>query len=429
MAELLVTKHWGEPDCHTLESYLQQGGYEGLRKALTMTPEDITEEVKKSVIRGRGGARFPTGLKWSFIPKNTKKPIYLAVNADEGEPGTFKDRLLMENTPHMMLEGIAITCYAIRAKECFIYIRGEYAVPIQRVTQAVEEAERAGYLGENILGTKLSIKTIIMKGAGAYICGEETGMLSSMEGKKGFPKLKPPFPAVSGLYQCPTIVNNVETLAYLPYIINLGGEAFAAMGSPKNGGLALFCMSGHVKQPKVLELPMGTTLREMIYTHCGGIRGDRELKAVIPGGSSSAVLTPDQIDVRMDSESLAALGTMLGSAGIVVMDETTCMVRVTRNIADFYAHESCGQCTPCREGCDWMAKILRNIERGKGKSEDLQTILNICDNMVGKTICVFADGAAMPLASLVKKFRHEFLEHLEGKCGVRNGIRSEVSHA
>jgi NADH-quinone oxidoreductase subunit F len=410
VAERLVTKHWGTPNGHALDAYLAQGGYESLRRALGMAPEAVTEEVKKSVIRGRGGARFPTGLKWSFVPKNSGKPVYLVVNADEGEPGTFKDRQLMEQTPHMLVEGIAIAAHAIGAKECFVYIRGEYTVPIARVRQALAEAEAAGHLGH--------VKTVVVIGAGAYICGEETGLLSSIEGKKGHPKLKPPFPAVSGLYKCPTVVNNVETLAYLPHILKAGGEAFAAMGSPKNGGVALYCVSGHVKRPGVLELPMGTTLREMIFGHCGGIRGDRELKAVIPGGSSSAVLTPDQIDVKMDSESLAALGTMLGSAGIVVMDDTTCMVRTCRNIAEFYAHESCGQCTPCREGCDWMARLLRNVEHGRGTPKDLDVVLSICDNMAGKTICVFADGAAMPVSSFVKKFRDEFLEHLEGRCRV-----------
>ena len=292
-------------------------------------------------------------------------------------------------------------------------------MPTQRVRDAVASAEAAGYIGEHATApTGVPVKVIVMMGAGAYICGEETGLLSSIEGKKGHPKLKPPFPAVEGLYKCPTIVNNVETLAYLPHILAVGGEAYAAMGSPQNGGVALYCISGHVKKPGVLEVPMGTTLRSMIYDHCGGIRGDRQLKAVVPGGSSSAVLTPDQIDVKMDVESLRGLGTMLGSAGVMVMDDTTCMVRIARNTADFYAHESCGQCTPCREGCDWIAKLMRNIEAGKGKPSDLDTILSICDNMSGKTICVFADGAAMPLAAFVKKFRSEFLEHLEGKCCV-----------
>ncbi len=418
MSDLLLTKHWGEPDNHTLEAYRRQGGYTSLRKAIGMKPEQVTEEVKASLLRGRGGARFSTGLKWSFVPKNTGKPVYLVVNADEGEPGTFKDRQIMTECPHAMLEGIAMAAYAIGAKECFIYIRGEYTVPIARVKAALAEAEAAGYLGDNVLGSGFGFKTIVVMGAGAYICGEETGLLSSIEGKKGHPKLKPPFPAVSGLYKCPTVVNNVETLAYLPYIFQVGSAAFAAMGSPKNGGVALYCISGHVKKPGVIEVPMGTTLRSMIYDHCGGIRGDRQLKGVIPGGSSSAVLTPDQIDVKMDAESLQGLGSMLGSGGVIVMDETTCMVRVARNTADFYAHESCGQCTPCREGCDWIAKLMRDIEAGKGKPADLDTILSICNNMAGKTICVFADGAAMPLSAFVKKYRSEFLEHMEGRCSV-----------
>ena len=416
--ELMLTKHWGEPGCHTLKAYLAQGGYESLKKALGMSPAEITGEVKKSLLRGRGGARFPTGVKWGFVPKNAGKPVYLVVNGDEGEPGTFKDRWILENSPHAMLEGIAIAAWAIGARECFIYIRGEYAEQMVRVGEAIAEAERGGFLGNGVLGKNFSVHVTVASGAGAYICGEEMGLISSLEGKKGQPRIKPPFPAISGLYQCPTIVNNVETLAYLPYIIRMGGDAFAALGSPKNGGLALYCVSGHVKQPRVLELPMGTPLREIIYTHCGGIRGDRDLKAVIPGGSSAPVLTPDQIDVKMDAESLLALNSMIGSAGVVVMDATTCMVEVARTIADFYAHESCGQCTPCREGTYWIAKLIRGIERGQGQPSDLDKIIDICDKMVGKTVCVFADGAAMPIVALVKKFRHEFEEHLEGRCCV-----------
>lgn len=414
----MVTAHWGEPGCHTIESYLKHGGYDSLKKALAMSPEQVTSEVKKSLLRGRGGARFPTGVKWGFVPKNAGKPVYLVVNGDEGEPGTFKDRWILENSPHMMIEGAAIAAYAIGARECFVYIRGEYAEQTARMREAIAEAERGGFLGPGVLGTGFSVKVTVASGAGAYICGEEMGLISSLEGKKGQPRIKPPFPAVSGLYQCPTIVNNVETLAYLPHIIRIGGEAFAALGSPKNGGLALYCVSGHVKQPGVVELPSGTPLREIIYTHCGGVRGDRALKAVIPGGSSAPVLKPEEIDVKMDAESLLALGSMLGSAGVVVMDDTTCMVEVARTIADFYAHESCGQCTPCREGCFWIAELVRGIERGEGAPEDIDKILDICDKMVGKTVCVFADGAAMPVVGLVRKFRSEFEEHLQGRCCV-----------
>ncbi len=416
MPELLVTKDWGKADCHKLDFYLRQGGYQSLRKALGMRPGEVTDEVKKSALRGRGGARFATGVKWSFIPKQNRKPVYLVVNGDEGEPGTFKDRHIMENCPHMLLEGIAIAAYAIQAKECFIYIRGEYASQIARVRQALAEAQSAGYLGSEVAGSDFGFKVTVAAGGGAYICGEEMGLLSSLEGKKGQPKLKPPFPAISGLYGCPTIINNVETLTYLPHIIRIGGEAFAALGSPRNGGLALYCASGHVKQPKVLELPMGTPLRKIIFDYCGGVRQDRALKAVFPGGSSSPVLLPDQIDVNMDSESLAAAGSMLGSGGIVVMDETTCMVRIARNIADFYAHESCGQCGPCREGCDWIARLLHGIEEGHGKPADVDTILAACARMTGNTVCVFADSAAMPLTSIVSKFRDEFSGHISGKC-------------
>ena len=419
MAEKVLTKHWYQPGCHTLDSYLKQGGYESLKKALAMEPAAVTEEVKKSLLRGRGGARFPTGLKWSFVPKNTGKPVYLVVNADEGEPGTFKDRHIMEQWAHSMVEGIAIAAWAIGSKEAFVYIRGEYSVPIERVKTALAEAEAQGFLKPQAFGSKFQgVKVTVVRGAGAYICGEETGLLSSIEGKKGHPKLKPPFPAVEGLYRCPTVVNNVETLAYLPEILRMGGEAFAALGSPKNGGVALYCVSGHVNRPGVVEAPMGVTLRALIEEYCGGMRDGKKLKAVIPGGSSSSVLLPDQIDVKMDSEGLAALGTMLGSAGVVVLDETTCMVRIARNTADFYAHESCGQCTPCREGVDWIAKLMRGIEAGRGRVEDLDMILTLCGNMAGKTICVFADGAAMPITGFVRKFRHEFLEHLEGRCSV-----------
>jgi len=416
MAELLITRHWGEPGSHTLAAYLAHGGYQALRKALSMTPEAVTEEVKKSVLRGRGGARFPTGLKWTFVPRDSGKPVYLVVNADEGEPGTFKDRHVMERSPHMILEGMAIAAHAIRAREAFFYIRGEYALPAERVGRAIEEAERAGYLGASVFGSPFGLKTTLVRGAGAYICGEETGLLSSVEGGKGHPKLKPPFPAVSGLYGCPTIVNNVETLACLPHIMTLGGEAFAALGCPRNGGLSLFCVSGHVNNPGVFELPLGTRLREIIAGPAGGVRGGRRLKAVLPGGSSTAALTADETDVSMDCESLAALGTMLGSAAIMVMDETACMVRAARVLADFYAHESCGQCTPCREGTDWIARLLRSIEGGRGRPEDLDLILDLCDNMSGKTVCVLADGAAVPVSSIVRKFRGEFLEHLEGRC-------------
>ncbi len=416
MAERLVSRYWGEKGSHTFDFYLTHGGYSGLRRALTLKPEEITDVVRKSAIRGRGGARFPTGVKWAFIPKGNTKPVYLVVNADEGEPGTFKDRHIMEKSPHMLVEGIIIAARAVKAKEAFVYIRGEYAGPAERLKQALAEAEAAGYIGESVAGTEVSLRVSVVMGAGAYICGEETALLTSIEGGKGHPKLRPPFPAVSGLYSCPTIVNNVETLAYLPHIMNMGGEAFAALGSPRNGGLAFYGISGHVKEPGVLELPMGTSLRDMIFTHCGGIRGDRRLKAVLPGGSSSAVLTADEINVKMDSESLAAAGSMLGSGGVIVMDETTCMVRVARNAAHFYASESCGQCSPCREGTAWIARLVASIEKGEGEPSDVDLILNLCERMAGKTICPLADGAVMPIASIVRKFRQEFLEHLDGKC-------------
>jgi NADH-quinone oxidoreductase subunit F len=373
--------------------------------------------VKASGLRGRGGAGFPTGLKWSFLPKQTEKPVYLCVNADESEPGTFKDREIIEYDPHQLLEGIIISAYAIQCHKAFIYIRGEFVFGAKVIERAIEEALAAGYLGKNILGSGFDLDVAVHRGAGAYICGEETGLIESLEGKRAYPRVKPPFPATYGVFGSPTIVNNVETLACVPHIVTRGVDWFKSIGPEKGPGPKLYCVSGHVERPGVYELPMGTSLREILYDHCGGIPGGRRLKAVIPGGSSVPVFTADEIDVPMDFDSVAKAGSLLGSAGIIVMDETTCMVRTLEVIARFYHHESCGQCTPCREGTGWLHKVLRHLEEGTGSEEDLQLLLDISDNMMGNTVCVLADAAAMPTKSFVTKFRAEFLEHVTlGRC-------------
>jgi len=421
MSELVLLRHRGIPDYHTLEVYERHGGYQATRKALTeFKHEQLVELVKSSGLRGRGGAGFPTGLKWSFLPKQTEKPVYLCVNADESEPGTFKDREILEFDPHQMLEGIIITSYAIRCHLAFIYIRGEFVFGAKVLDRAVEEAYAKGYLGNNVLGSGFSLDVVVHRGAGAYICGEETGLIESLEGKRAYPRVKPPFPATYGVFGSPTIVNNVETLACVPHIVSRGADWFKSIGPEKGPGPKLYCVSGHVERPGVYELPMGTSLREILYTHCGGIPGGRKLKAVIPGGSSVPLFTADEIDVPMDFDSVAKAGSLLGSAGIIVMDDTTCMVRTLEVIARFYHHESCGQCTPCREGTGWLHKVLRHLEEGTGREEDLQLLIDISDNMMGNTVCVLADAAAMPTKSFVTKFKDEFAEHVRlGRCPLR----------
>ncbi len=414
--EKILFKYIDVPNQDRIETYLKNGGYCALDKAIkTMTPEEITEEVIKSNLRGRGGAGFPTGRKWSFLPKGLTKPVYLTVNADESEPGTFKDRELMERDPHQVIEGTLITAYAIKCKTAFIYIRGEFAYAARQLNRAIEEARAKGFLGKNIFGKGIDIEVIVHRGGGAYICGEETALLTSLEGGKGYPRIKPPFPAVAGLYGCPTIINNVETLSNIPHIVNRGGAWFASIGTPKSTGSKIFCMSGHVNKPGNYEFPMGTPLRELIYEHACGIKDGHNLKAVIPGGSSVPVLTADKIDVHMDFESLAEAGTMLGSAGVMVLDETVCMVRAAYNLARFYQHESCGQCTPCRQGTYWMLAILHRIEHGEGTMEDLDTLLDICDNIEGNTICPLGDAAIPPVRSTIRKFREEYEYHIANK--------------
>lgn len=404
------------PDDDKFDVYVKSGGYTALAKALKeYSPDKLTEEVINSGLRGRGGAGFPTGRKWSFIPKNSGKPVYLCVNADESEPGTFKDRELMLKHPHLVIEGTIISAYAINCNHAFIYIRGEFAEEARQLQKAIEEARIHGYLGNNILGSGFNLNITIYRGGGAYICGEETALMTSLEGGPGYPRVKPPFPAISGLYGCPTIINNVETLCNIPAIVNNGSEWFKSIGTPRSPGSKIFCVSGHVVKPGNYELPMGISLRELLYEHAGGISNDRNLKAVIPGGSSVPILTADKMDVRMDFESLSEAGSMLGSAGVIVMDDATCIVRAAYIISRFYQHESCGQCTPCRQGTLWMNRILYRIEHGKGRQEDLDLLLDICDNIEGNTICPLGDAAVPSVRTSIKLFRDEYEYHINHK--------------
>jgi NADH-quinone oxidoreductase subunit F len=416
--EPVLTSHINEPNSYTLDFYTKnQRGYEGLRKALTQKPNDIIEQVKASGLRGRGGAGFPTGMKWQFVLKDTPKPKYICCNADESEPGTFKDHVLMERNPHLLIEGCAISCYAIGAKVAYIYIRGEF-FHVQQILEAeIEKAYKAGYLGKNILGSGFDCDVSMHRGAGAYEAGEETALIESLEGKRAQPRLKPPFPAVEGLYQCPTAVNNVETLCNVPLILLNGAEWFARLGPEKNGGPKLYCVSGHVKKPGVYEASMNTTLRELIYDYAGGIRGDRQLKAIIPGGSSVPLLLPDQLDTPASFDAIQKAGSLLGSAGLIVLDDSVCMVWLAMNLLHFYRHESCGKCTPCREGCDWLYKLLLRLERGEGQEKDLDLLFGVANNIVGKTLCAFGDAAATPVLTTMKLFRHEYEAHVrEGRC-------------
>ena len=410
----IIRNYVDRPNSYTIGSYLSSGGYSALRKALGMAPEEVTDAVKKSGLRGRGGAGFPAGIKWSFIPPDSKKPVYLCCNADESEPGSFKDREILEKDPHQMIEGIIIACYAIRSHKAYIYIRGEMPYGAKRIQQAIEEAYEHGYLGKNILLSGFDLDMKLYIGAGAYICGEETGLLESIEGKKGEPRPKPPFPAQIGLFGCPTIVNNVETLACVPHIINNGADWFASIGTPRNTGTKIFGLSGHVNKPGLYELPLGINLLELIEEYGEGVIGGRKIKAVSPGGSSSAVFSADELDIAMDFDTVAAARSMLGTAGVTVMDETVSMIKVAQNLAHFYRDESCGQCVQCREGTWWLEKILREIDEGKGSIEHLDIILDACSQMRGTTICALADGCAMPVESIVKKFRDEFEEHIKG---------------
>ena len=397
----------------TLEEYRQNGGYRSLEKALKeMKRPEIIEEVKKSGLRGRGGAGFPTGIKWGFIPKDTQKPVYLVCNADESEPGTFKDRVIIEREPHMLFEGMAIAAYAIGSHTAYIYIRGEFDYGYNVLRERLREAYAAGIMGKNIFGTGYDLNIYLHQNAGMYICGEETSLLESLEGKRGWPRNKPPFPAVEGAFKSPTIVNNVETLANVPYIIWNGADQYAKIGVEKSSGTRLFCISGHVNKPGVYEYPMGITMRQLIYDIAGGIPDGRQLKAVIPGGTSFPLLTPDEIDVSLDFDSLKKYGTSLGSCAVIVMDDAVDMVDACLNVATFYAHESCGQCTPCREGMPWMQKIIRRIKNGNADMGDLDTLMDVAKHIEGHTICPFGEAGAWPVQGFVRKFRHEFEEHI-----------------
>jgi NADH-quinone oxidoreductase subunit F len=415
-----LTEFYHLPEFKGLEGYKKHGGYKDLEKALKMQPQAIIDEVKASGLRGRGGAGFSTGMKWGFLPKNNE-PRFLLCNADEGEPGTFKDRMMMEKAPHQLIEGMIISSFAIGSKKSYIYVRGEYDDSINALEAAIQEAYKAGYLGQNILGSGFDHDMDVYRGAGAYICGEETGMISSLEGLKGQPKLKPPFPAVQGYLKKPTIVNNVETLAVVKYIIRDGAAHYKTFGTEKSTGTKLFSLSGNIVKPGNYEVPLAFPLKDMIYGLGGGFKQGKNLKAVIPGGSSAPVLTAEEsMRANLDYENLAQMGTMLGSGAIIVIDDSNCMVQCLANLTHFYHHESCGQCTPCREGTGWLDKIVHSILSGKGRPQDIELLIKVADNMKGKTICALSDAAALPVLSFVTKFRDEFEYFVrEGKSKVK----------
>jgi NADH-quinone oxidoreductase subunit F len=404
-----------DKDATSIERYLELEGYESAKKALAMTPDAIINEMKSSNLRGRGGAGFPTGLKWSFVPKQSAKPKYVLVNGDESEPATCKDRLIFEYDPHSVIEGVIIAALSIQARMGFIYLRGEYRYLLKIMEKAVEEAYAKGFLGKNIFGSGVDFDVVTQTGAGAYEVGEESALMESLEGKRGIPRIRPPFPAVVGLYGGPTIINNAETIATVPHIFRIGGAEYAKIGTERNGGTRLFCLSGHVERPGVYELPMGYNLRKMIYEVGGGIPGGKKLKAVVPGGSSTPVLTPDEIDIGMDFDQVGKAGSMLGSGGVVVLDETVCMVEFALRTMKFYRHESCGWCIPCREGTDWLQKSLTRLHEGGAVDKDIDNIRYLAENMLGRTFCPLGDAAAMPTIGFVKKFRKEFEDHLEGR--------------
>ena len=412
----VLTDNWGAERSWTLSAYEDQGGYAALTKALAMPQDDVIEAVKASNLRGRGGAGFPTGMKWGFIPQDNPNPKYLVVNADESEPGTCKDIPLMMASPHTLVEGVIISSYAIRANHAFIYVRGEVLHVIRRLQRAVQEAYLAGHLGKDIHGSGYDLELVVHAGAGAYICGEETALLDSLEGRRGQPRLRPPFPAVAGLYASPTVINNVESIASVPSIIDRGAEWFASMGTEKSKGYGIFSLSGHVTNPGQFEAPLGITLRELIDL-AGGMREGHELKFWTPGGSSTPLLTAEHLDVPLDFEGIAEVGSMLGTRALQIFDETTCVVRAVLRWTEFYKHESCGKCTPCREGTWWLAQTLANLEQGRGEESDLDLLDDVCDNIFGRSFCALADGAVSPITSSIKYFREEFLAHLEhGGC-------------
>jgi NADH-quinone oxidoreductase subunit F len=412
---VVLSKHFGDAGARTFKGWVERGGYEGLRKALAMTPEALIEEVKASGLRGRGGAGFPTGMKWSFMPKNDGKPHYLVCNADESEPGTFKDREIMRWTPHALIEGCAVACHAIGAETCYIYIRGEFTEPWRVMTEAVAEAYANGALGDNVFGSGRRIRIVLHRGAGAYICGEETALMNSIEGKRGNPRVKPPFPAAAGLFGMPTTINNVETLTAVPHILVRGAAWYKGLcrGNPKSTGTKLISVCGHVQRPGNYEITLGTPMKDLIFEMAGGMRPGRTLKAVIPGGSSVPLMNAADVESCVtDYEGVIAAGSMLGSGGMIVMDDTADIPYQVWRLARFYAHESCAQCTQCREGTAWTVKVLERILKGEGKESDLQLLLDLADNMTGKTICVLSDSCAAPVVSGLQKFRGEFEAYL-----------------
>lgn len=428
----LITTNIDNPESHKLSVYQSTGGYESLKKALSsMTADQIVNEVKTSGLRGRGGAGFPTGNKWGFIPK-IDKPKYLVCNGDEGEPGTYKDRMLLERFPHMLIEGMVIAAKAIDSHQGYIYIRGEFFKGLDIVEKAVEEAYAAGLLGKNIMGLGYDFNLAVYSGAGAYICGEESALINSLEGRRGHPRLKPPFPAVSGLYSCPTVVNNVETFCNVPHILQMGGENYKKIGTEKSPGTRMFAVSGHVKKPGIYEVELGTPLKELIYDICGGIKNDKNLKAVIPGGSSAPILTAEEaMTATMDFESIASLKSMLGSGAVIILSEEADLVETTYRLAEFYAHESCGQCTPCREGTHWVRDILHKIKDGHGSTKDIDLIFSLSRNMEGgTTICPLADACVMAVRPTMTKFKSEFLAKLPAPAQNAEPEKKEVaSHA
>jgi NADH-quinone oxidoreductase subunit F len=412
----VLTARWDEPDSFTLAGYRRAGGYQALPGALEMAPDDVIAMVKESGLRGRGGAGFPAGNKWSFIPQGDGKPHYLVVNADESEPGTCKDIPIMLNNTHALIEGAIIAAYAIRAQQAFIYVRGEVLHVIRRLHLAVAEAYQAGYLGANILGSGFSLDMVVHAGAGAYECGEETALLDSLEGRRGQPRLKPPFPAIAGLYACPTVVNNVETIASVPFIVGRGAAAFAAQGTERSKGFGVFSLTGHVRTPGQYEAPLGVTLRELLDL-AGGVREGHALKFWTPGGSSTPIFTDEHLDVPLDFEEVGKAGSMLGTRALQIFDETSCVVRATLRWMEFYRHESCGKCTPCREGTYWIVQLLEDLEAGRGSESDLDKLLDICDNINGRSFCPFGDGAISPVVSSIKYFRDEYMDHSkQGGC-------------
>ena len=414
MLKPVLSAHWDEKDSFTMDGYKRHGGYEAAKKALSMDADAVIQLIKDSGLRGRGGAGFPTGMKWGFIPQNDGREHYLVVNADESEPGTCKDMPLLLANPHVLIEGMIIASYAIRAKHAFVYLRGEVAHVARRVNAAIQDAYKAGFLGKGIFGTDNDLELTLHIGAGAYICGEETALLDSLEGFRGQPRLRPPFPAIAGLYARPTVVNNVESIASVPAIVENGADWYQKFGTEKSKGMTLYSLSGHVTNPGQFEAPLGITLRQLLDMS-GGIRAGHKLKFWTPGGSSTPMFTEEHLDVPLDYEGVGAAGSMLGTKALQIFDETTCVVRAVLRWTEFYKHESCGKCTPCREGTWWLVQVLKNIETGKGSEADLDKLLDLCDNIMGRSFCALADGAVSPIASSIKYFRDEYIEHVMNK--------------